>query len=210
MSGAAAGLVQPVPGPVTTAMPVKVTAPAHPPPPPPSPSQQSSHPARAHRAPKGKERVVVADAAPHQQVKTSGSLRGKKRSAPSPALAGLEDQQSDADGDINLPLVQVQHPLSPQQSFAAAGPPIVTARGDVSVIKIYFNHENLPHVQDRCRPCKEKGIEECKSQSKGCPTYACQACNKRKIPCHKPHSLWALPMLGVYERCSTFIVLLMY
>ena len=192
----AAGLVQPAPGPAT---PVDVTAPTHPPPPPPSPSQHSSCPACARRAPKGKEPVVVADAAPLQQAKTSGSLRGKKRSAPSPVLAGPEDQQSDANGDVDLPRVQVQHPSSPQQSSAAAGLPIVTARGDVSVIKIYFNHENLPHVQDRCGPCKEKDIEECKSQRKGRPTYACQACNKRKIPCHKPHPSWALPMLGVMK-----------
>ena len=181
------------------ATPVEVTAPTHPPPPPPSPSQQSLRPARAHRAPKGKKPVVVADAAPRQQVKMSGSLRGKKCSAPSPAPAGPEDQQSDADGDVDLPCVQVQHPSSPQQSSAAAGPPIVTARGDVSVIKIYFNHKNLPHVQDRCGPCKEKDIEECKSQRKGRPTYACQTCNKRKIPCHKPHPSWALPMLGVMK-----------
>ena len=113
MSGQAAGLVQPVPGLLTPAMPVKVTVPAHPPSPPPSPSQQSSHPACAHRAPNGKEHVVVADAAPCQQVKMSGSLRGKKHSAPSPVLAGLEDQQSEADGDVDLPCVQVQHPSSP-------------------------------------------------------------------------------------------------
>ena len=98
-SGPAAGLVQPAPGPAT---PVEVTAPTHPPPPPPSLSQHSSRPACARRAPKGKEPVVVADAAPRQQVKTSSSLRGKKCSAPSPAPAGPEDQQLDADGDIDL------------------------------------------------------------------------------------------------------------
>ena len=87
----------------------------------------------------------------------------------------------------------------PQQFSSAAGPPIVTARGEASVIKLYFNHENLPHVQDCCRPCKEKEIEEWKSQRKGHLTYACQACKKRKIPCHKLHPLWALPMLRVMK-----------
>lgn len=186
----------PPPGPVAATDPPAPTE-TPPPLPPPSASSRQSRPVRACRVAKGKEPAVVVDPPPREQVKRATSTRGKKRSAPSPAPAGPDDQQSDADGDVDLPRVQVQHPSSPQQSSSALEPPVETATGEVSVFKAFLKHMRLQHVQDRCGPCKEKNIPECKSQRKGRPTYACQSCNKKKVTCHKPHPSWALPMLGI-------------
>ena len=123
-------------------------------------------------------------------------MRGTKCSALSPLLARPDNHPSDADADVDLLRVQVEHPSSPQQS-PAVQPPVEIARGDVSACKIFLNHMGLPYVQDHCGPCQDKNISECRSQKKGRLMYACEVCNKRKITCHRPHLTWALPMLGL-------------
>ena len=130
-------------GPPTTTEPPAL---AQPPPPDPSPSTRGLRPVRARRPPKGKEPAAVADAPPRLRAKAGGSLRGTKRSAPSPAPAGPDDHPSDADANIDLPRVQVEHPSSPQLSATAGQPPAETAKGDVSACNIFLNHMGLPHV----------------------------------------------------------------
>ena len=97
------------------------------------PLPTSSRPVRTHRSAKGKEPEVLVDTPPPLQAKASGSLRGTKRRAPSPAPAGPQDVEQDAPTHRDLPQVQVEFPSSQPASPDPQPPTPSTAIGDVSL-----------------------------------------------------------------------------
>ena len=78
----------------------------------------TSCPIRAQCAAEGKEPELLVDAPPHLQGKASRSMRGTKRHAPLPGLAGPLDVAEGAPTDPSLPQVHVglpsSHPGSPE------------------------------------------------------------------------------------------------